>query len=329
MKIIISDFPEALQRDIKYEEAYIKKMLPQAEVAVIEYHQKDLWLQQVRDADALLTAFLKLDAEIMDAMPKLKCIVLNASGYDNIDTCAASERGIAVIPIWEYCTQEVTEHTMALLLALERGLKQYTYTVDIEKRWQYHLADKPRRIEGQTLGIVGFGKIGKAVAGRAQAFGMKVIVYSSHANKEEEEYYQIRFVNKEELLAESDVISNHMAMNKDNHNFFDQQAFEKMRKKPIFINVARGRAVDEKALENALENGLIRGAGLDVLESEKPNLATCKLTNRDNVIITPHAAFYSEDSIKALQEISCQNLCYFFRGEKQKVHWIVNEDDLR
>ncbi|MCI7242403.1 MAG: C-terminal binding protein [Lachnobacterium sp.] len=329
MKIIISDFPEALQRNVKYEEAYIKKMLPQAEVSVIEYHNKDLWLQQVRDADALLTAFLKVGAEVMDAMPKLKCIVLNASGYDNIDTCAASERNIAVIPIQEYCTQEVAEHTMALLLALERGLKQYTYTVDIEKRWQYHLTDKLRRIEGQTLGIVGFGKIGKAVARRAQAFGMKVLVCSSHANKEEEEHYQIRFVTKEELFAKSDVISNHMAMNKDNQKFFDQQAFEQMKKRPVFINVARGRAVDEKALEKALEEGVIRGAGLDVLESEEPKLAACKLTNRNNVIITPHAAFYSEDSIKALQEISCQNLCYFLQGEKQKVHWIVNEDSLR
>lgn len=328
MKIIISDFPEALQRDIQYEKGYIKDVLPQAEVEVIEYHQKEMWLSEVKDADALLTAFLRVDAEMMDAMPKLKCIVLNASGYDNIDIHAASARQIAVIPIQEYCTQEVAEHTMALILALERGLKQYTYAVDIEKSWHYGLQDKICRIEGQTLGIVGFGKIGKAVAGRAQAFGMKVIVYSAHGNKEEAEQYQVKFVTKEELFAKSDVISNHMAMTEENKNFFNQQAFEQMEKNPIFINVARGRAVDENALERALEAGLIRGAGLDVLESEVPNLDTCPLINRKNVIITPHAAFYSEDSIKGLQEISCQNLCCFLRGERQKVHWIVNENCL-
>ena len=328
MKIVISDFPETLQRNVKYEESYIKQMLPQAEVAVVAYDERALWLQKVRDADAILTAFLRLDAEIMDAMPKLKCIVLNASGYDNIDIQAASERHIAVIPIQEYCTQEVAEHTMALILALERGLKQYIHRVDEQNRWQYHLTDQPKRIEGQTLGIAGFGKIGKAVAIRAQAFGMKVIVYSQHANKDDEKRYGVRFVKKKELLEESDVISNHMAMRQSNQNFFDQQAFEKMRKRPIFVNVARGGAVDESALVKALEDGILRGAGLDVLESEEPNLAACELTNRDNVIITPHAAFYSEDAIKALQDISCQNLCYFLRGEKEKVHWIVNEDSL-
>lgn len=161
MKIVISDFPETLQRNIKYEESYIKQMLPQAEVCVVAYDERALWLQKVRDADAILTAFLRLDAEIMDAMAKLKCIVLNASGYDNIDIQAASERHIAVIPIQEYCTQEVAEHTMALILALERGLKQYTHRVDVQKRWQYHLTDQPKRIEGQTLGIAGFEKMRK------------------------------------------------------------------------------------------------------------------------------------------------------------------------
>ena len=328
MKIVISDFPEALQRNIQYEAAYIKSRLPQAEIAVVEYRQEEKWLSEVADADALLTAFLRIDGKKLDAMPKLRCIVLNATGYDNIDVAAASERRIAVIPIQEYCTREVAEHTMALMLALERGLKQYISRVDVEKRWQYGLADKPQRIEGQTLGIDGFGKIGRAVAKRAQAFGMKVIVYSSHGSREEEELYQVRFVTREELLAESDVISNHMIQREENRCFFNQQAFGQMKKCPIFINTARGGAVDEEALEKALEEGLVRGAGLDVLESEAPDLSTSPLINRNNVIITPHAAFYSEASMKDLQEISCQNLCCFLLGKKQRVKWIVNEDYL-
>lgn len=167
MKIVISDFPKVLKRNVEYEEQLLQKLLPDAKICLVEYWQKEQWLKTVKDADAILTAFIRIDGEMMDAMPNLKCIVLNASGYDNVDLTAASARHIAVVPIREYCTQEVAEHALSLMLALSRGLKHYEHDIDVEKKWQYTSLKGLRRIDGQTLGIAGFGKIGKAVAKRA------------------------------------------------------------------------------------------------------------------------------------------------------------------
>ena len=328
MKIVISDFPKVLKRNVEYEEQLLQKLLPDAKICLVEYWQKEQWLKTVKDADAILTAFIRIDGEMMDAMPDLKCIVLNASGYDNVDLTAASARHIAVVPIREYCTQEVAEHALSLMLALSRGLKHYEHDIDAEKKWQYTSLKGLRRIDGQTLGIAGFGKIGKAVAKRAQAFGMHVIAYSPYSRPEEAEQFDVEFVSKEELFARSHIITNHMAMSADNQSFFDWEAFSQMKQKPIFINVARGGAVDEEALVRALDEGLLLGAGLDVLSSESPNLKNCPLTGRENVIITPHAAFYSEDSLRALQDISCNNLVHYLKGEYDAVHWIANQDAL-
>ena len=329
MKIIITDYADVLNRDLNYEIKLLKEHLPDAEVKVVVYEEKEQWIHEVKDADALLTAFLPINGAVMEQMPNLKCISLNASGYDSIEVADASERKIGVVPILEYCTGEVADHTLALILALERGLKHYGNDIDERKQWQYMSLGNVRRMEGQTLGICGLGKIGKAVAKRAQAFGMKVIAYSPHCTKETAEKLGVELVDKETLFQCSHIISNHMAQSKDNYHFFDWHAFEKMEKKPFFINVGRGNAVDEDALVRALDEGLLSGAGLDVLSEEDPDLWNCKLTNRENVILTPHAAFYSEESMRDLQTISCMNLVYYLKGEYEKVKWIVNADALQ
>lgn len=313
MKIVITDFPDVLKRDIGYEIRLIQDGLPGGEVEVVPFEERASWLSRVRDADAILTAFLKIDGEVMDQIPKLKCIALNATGYDSIRIEDAAKRNIAVIPVIEYCTREVADHTMALILALERGLKHYEADIDRDKRWQYSTLSRIHRIEGQTLGICGFGKIGKAVARRAQAFEMKVIVYSPHCNKEVARQYGVERTDIDGLLEKSDVISNHMAQSAANYHFFDEDKFRRMARRPFFINVSRGSAVDERALVSALDRGQIAGAGLDVLTEENPDLHHCGLTNRENVILTPHAAFYSIESMEDLQTISCQNLIQYLQ----------------
>lgn len=313
MKIVITDFPDVLKRDTNYEIRLIRESFPDADVEVISFEDQKEWLEQVKDADAILTAFIKIDGAIMDQIPALKCIALNATGYDSINIKDAADRKIAVIPVVEYCTQEVADHTMALILALERGLKHYEVDIDREKRWQYSTLSRIHRIEGQTLGICGFGKIGKAVAKRAQAFGMKVIAYSPHSTEEVARQYRIERVDIDSLLKRSDIISNHMSQSAGNYHFFDEDKFRRMIRKPFFINVSRGSAVDEQALASALDQGMIAGVGLDVLSDENPDLNQCSLTNRENVIITPHAAFYSIESLEALQTISCRNLIQFLQ----------------
>lgn len=325
VKIVITDYPKVLERDLDYEVALLQEHLPEAEIQIVEYREQEEWLEKVKGASGILTAFLNIDGSVMDKLPELKCISVNASGYNTIAVEEAAGRNIKVAAIQEYCTQEVAEHTMMLMLALTRGVKHYTHDIDVEKRWQYTSLSGVRRIEGQTLGICGYGKIGRAVAKRARAFGMNVIAYSPSISEDQARQYGIELVDKETLLRRSDVISNHMAQSAANYHFFDAVAFQRMEKSPVFINVGRGSAVDEVALCEALDKGYISAAGLDVLDSENPILEGNPLVGRENVIITPHAAFYSEDSMKALQEISCMNLIHVLKGEYEQVHRIVNE----
>lgn len=335
MKIYITDYPGVLNRDTDYEKNRILSALKDAEdgnsvitnteVDVISYTDREEWLKKVADADALLTAFIPIDADIINKLPNLKCIVQNASGYENIDLETATERGIAVIPIEEYCTLEVAEHTFALILALARGLKHYGQDIDNNHKWQYSSITNLHRLAGMKIGIAGYGKIGKQVGKLATAFGMEVLVYSPTGKNINTPDSPVNFVTKEQLFQESDVITNHMAVGKDHYKFFNYEAFKAMEKHPIFINVGRGVAVDETALIRALDEGLLSAAGLDVLESENPDLSTNPLVARENVIITPHSAFYSEESLKALQDISCDNLTYYLKGETEKVHRIVND----
>lgn len=136
-RIVITDYPGVLHRDLEYEKNRILAALKDTEVEVVPFENREQWIHAVGNADALLTAFLPINDAVMEAVPKLRCIVLNASGYDNVDLAAASRRHIAVIPIEEYCTEEVAEHTMALILALSRGLKHYGKEIDEQYRWQY------------------------------------------------------------------------------------------------------------------------------------------------------------------------------------------------
>lgn len=329
MKVVISDYPSVMGRPLEYEKHILEEGLKDCEVVVHLYKNQDEFIDVIKDADALLTAFLPINQKVLAHAKKLKCIGYNSTGYDSTDYEEATKRNIAIIPIAEYCTQEVAEHTMALILALTRNIKHYIKDIDERKVWKYYSGGLLRSLHDQTLGIVGFGKIGKAVAIRAAAFGMHIKVYDERVTKEmlvnlKVADGQIDRVSIEELYETSDVITNHMNLTNQNQHFFNKEAFKKMKRQPIFINVSRGGCVDEEALVWALDEGKILAAGIDVLEAENPDLEKCKLRQRENVIITPHAAFYSAASIKALQTISCENVVHYLNKEYDKVRRIVN-----
>lgn len=168
------------------------------------------------------------------------------------ETC---RRDIPVCAIGEYCTQEVAEHTMAMLLALDRNLRVYARTVDKERRWQYYAAPTPMGLHGSTLGLFGFGKIGRAVAQRARAFGMRVLASDIHADPAQAKKLGVELADADTLLRESDVISNHMNLTPENTHYFSDARFRQMAKHPIFLNAARGGSVDEAALIRALDSG--------------------------------------------------------------------------
>lgn len=329
MKIVICDYKEDLERDVEYEKKFLLDKLQDAEIIVYEYNgdKEDLKLL-IKDADIIVNTFINFDKELIDSAKKLKCIVLNSVGYNSVDVDYATTKNIAVCPAKEYCTQEVAEHTMSFILALTRGLKFYANDIDNLRIWSYQTMHGMKRLEGQTLGIFGFGKIGQAVAKRTNAFGMKVMAISRHINKDIADKLNVQIADTDYILENADIITNHMSQNSGNTNFFNLEKFKKMKKQPYFINVGRGLSVNEDDLVMALDNNIIKGAGLDVLVEENPNLNLCKLTNRNNVILTPHAAFYSETSEKELQTISCNSVINYLNGEFDKIDNIVNKEKL-
>ncbi|MDV7758787.1 NAD(P)-dependent oxidoreductase [Liquorilactobacillus mali] len=326
MKVMISDFKEIMQKDNAVEIKLLKKNHPDWIVVTQPYDLKEqsAFFKELKDTDALITAFLPINKKILDAAPKLKLISVSAVGYEKIDLQLAQKRRVRVCAIGEYCTQDVAEFTISLMLALVKRLKQYDKLVSEEHRWEYDAFMAQPRLSRMTLGIFGYGRIGAAVAKMANALGMQVIAYSGHMGAGTIKD-GVKFVTANELLTMADIVSNHMRATSENYHFFNIDIFKKMaQKKPYFINVSRGETVDETGLLMAIDNGIIRGAALDVLESETPDLVNNPLLQRNNIIISPHTAFYSQDSMASLQRISCQNVTSFFEGQSEKVFNFVD-----
>lgn len=330
MKIVIADYAELLMPTFDIEKKILIDGLGE-ECEIVEYEytdeKRDEFFNTISNADALLTGFIKMDAEAMDHAPNLKVISINATGYDNVDIKEANIRNIGVCPVGEYCTIDVAEHTICVMFALVKNLKVYMNSLERDKKWDYQVAEPNKRLQDMTLGVFGLGKIGSVVAARARLLGMNVIAYDEYISPTHAENINVKFTNiPEDIFEAADVITNHMNLTADNTNYFNLNAFTKMKKRPYFINVARGAAVDEEDLIIALDKGLIRGAALDVLRDERPeSISKNRLLGRDNVIITPHTAFYSVTSIENLQRISAQNIVNYLNGDTQKVFKLITK----
>ncbi len=314
MNILISDYKEELEQVKESELTLLRDSLPEAVITVLPYEEKQRskFIEAISQADALLTAFLPIDEEIIGKAQKLKVISVMASGYNNIDIKAAKDKKVGICYVSGYCTNEVADHTMALLLALHRNLKHYEKDLEERGIWQYSTIEGGERLSDMTMAIYGFGKIGRAVAGRAGAFGLKVIVKDPFSA-------DIESVTDSYIMEHAHIISNHMAATEENKGYFNREFFQGLKKKPIFLNLGRGITVDEEALTEALEKGYIRGAGLDVLKEEPPVLTGHPLLHRENVILTPHSAFYSDTSMKELRYRACLNLINYLSGNYSEI----------
>ena len=243
------------------------------EVVVFEYQdsKKEEFIEIMKDADALLTGFIKLGGEDLDRMKKLKIISINATGYNILNIGEANERKIAVSPVGEYCTIDVAEYTIAVMLALVKNIKGYVRNLENNYVWDYQLFKPNNRIKNLTLGIFGLGKIGSAVSMRAKALGMNIIAYDPYVSPTYFENLSVKYANTpEEIYENSDIITNHMNLNETNEKFFNYESFKKMKKNPYFINTGRGESVVDEDLLLALKKGLLKGVALDVFSDERP-----------------------------------------------------------
>lgn len=272
-----------------------KKMLSEAGAELVEVKDPAHLAESVKDADAVINTYAKLDAPLIESMQASKLIIRNGIGVDTIDVEAASKKGIMVANIPFYCLDEVATHAAALLLNCNRKI---TFLNNMVKKgqWNVKLAIPVYSLEDKVLGLMGFGRIAQLLAKKMQAFGMKVIACDPYIPESLAEEKEARLVDFETLLKEADYISVHCPLLSQTKGLFNYEAFKKMKKTAYIINTARGAVINEKELAKALEEGEIAGAGLDVLETDGVE-ADNPLLAMDNVIITPHAGWYSEESI--------------------------------
>ncbi len=264
-----------------------------------EKPEHDEILAVASDADAVFVTYAQITADVIAGLNNCKVIGRFGIGTDNIAIDAATDAGIVVTYAPVYCLDEVSDHAMALLLSLARKIPFSTSMVS-SGRWEMPAVVPIRRFKGRTLGLVGIGNIAQAIVGKAQAFGIKTIAADPYAPDEVFAKMNTEKVELDELLARSDYVSVHAPLTPETENMFSTEAFSKMKSDALLINTSRGPLVDVDALAKALDAGEIGGAALDVLPQEPP-AADHPLLGRDDVILTPHTGFYSEDALLDLQ----------------------------
>lgn len=251
-------------------------------------------IAMARDADAVLVISARVTARVINSLPKLKAIGRYGIGVDNVDVEAATERGIAVVNVPGFCTREVADHVLMLVLAFARKLP-FLHGLLRQGVWGRGKASPMPALYSQTLGMVAFGEIGREVAPRARPFGLTLLAYDPYIDQATADRHGVTLVSLEELLDRSDYVSVHAPLNVQTRHLMGERAFRLMKPTAYLINTARGPVVDEAALIRALQEGWIAGAGLDVYEQEPIDPAS-PLLKLDNVLLTPHTAGLSDES---------------------------------
>lgn len=309
MKILITD-SASLKSGGDLSTEVLKKY---GEISEFDNIDRTTLLKEVTDKDIIFCNKTVIDREVIDRAEKLKFIGVFATGYNNIDTEYAKEKGIAVCNAGSYSTNAVAQQVIAYILIHYTQIPKYNEFVK-DGGWKRSKIFSPLvfgtdEVAGKTLGIVGYGNIGKAVETAAKGLGMNVIVYTRTVRPNG----STRFVSFDELLENSDVITLHCPLNRESADMMNKEAFAKCRDGAFFINTSRGGTVDEAALYDALCSGKLSGAAVDVLK-EEPMAEDCVLFGAPNIIITPHTSWAPLTTRKRLLGIACENLDAFLNG---------------
>ncbi len=287
------------------------------ELMVYEHTPAEEIIPRIGDAQVVLTNKTPLSAQVFDACPQIRYVGVLATGYNVVAVDAARAHGVVVTNVPAYGTQAVAQYVFALLLELCHHVGHHNAAVQ-QGRWtkgrDFCFWDYPlMELAGKTLGIIGYGRIGQATAQIARAFGMKVLACSAHGGE--------GLVTLDEVLCQSDVISLHCPLTKENTGMINRDAIARMKDGVLIINTARGPLIDEAALRDALLSGKVQGAALDVVSAE-PIRTDNPLLGLDNCLITPHIAWAPKESRQRLMDVAVENLKAFLKGAP--VHNVVS-----
>ena len=311
-KVVITDCDHP---SVEIEKEILGEIKP--EFVLTHCNTDDEVIEVAQDADGIINQYAPITRRVIESLKRCKVIARYGVGVDNIDIEAATEYGIIVANVPDYCIDEVSTHTMALILACARGITLLDSKIR-EKKWDFTLAKPLFRTKGKTLGLFGLGRIARAVAQKASGFGFKIIAYDPYVSKVDGE---IKLVEFSQLLSDSDFISIHAPLTDKTRHSFGESELKTMKKTAYLINTARGPIIDERNLCVALKERWIAGAALDVMEKEPPDWEN-PLLRLENLIISPHISFYSEESYIELKTKVAESVLSVLKGELPRA--IVN-----
>lgn len=271
-------------------------------------------IEIVKDADVILFTDVSINSEVIDCLEKCKLIIRYGIGYDNVDTKKAAEKGIIVCNAPNYGVVDVAEHAMSLIMACSKRLVYMNDCVR-DKFWNIGAMGASSRLAGKTIGFVGFGKIARCVCERTNAFQAKAMVYDPYVSESCLKEYKAESVSLNTLLKEADYVTLHVPLSAKTRHMLGKEEFAKMKNTAYIINTGRGGLINETELIDALENGVIAGAGLDVFETENSNLDE-RILKMQNVVLTPHVAWNTSEATVALHKEVTNNVIRFLDGER-------------
>jgi D-3-phosphoglycerate dehydrogenase len=291
-----------------------------ARVVALQAKSEEDLFEEARDCDAIINQYARVGAATIDRMERCKVIARYGIGVDIVDVEAATRKGILVTNVRDYCTDEVADHAIGLWLALARKLVQYNAATH-NGIWQWQTGRPIYRLRGRTMGIVSFGKIGQAIAQRAKVFGVSLIAYDPYLPRDVFLTKGVNRVGKDEILERSDYLMMQVPMTPETLHFLGEAELSRMKQGSIIVNTGRGPTIDNRALYRALVRKQIAGAGLDDPEEEPAKRKRWDpsgnpLFSLDNVIVTSHVAYYSEESIRLARETAACEVARILKGER-------------
>lgn len=316
MKVVISDYSWP---SINIEKEFFKKNNIEL---VVSNSNEDL-IDKIKDADGLLFCFADINENVLRAATNLKVAQRYGIGVDNININIANELGVVVANIPDYCIDEVSDHALSMILSLNRMLAPHSSMVKKGKWAEIVKSQRVYRLSEATLGIVGFGRIGRRLATKCQSLGINIVSYDPLVS--ESQIDGVEMVSFDELLLRSNIISLHVPLTESTYHMISDNQLSMMVDDVILINVSRGGLIDEAVLATYLDQGKVRGVGLDEIEDHSPD-ATNPLFNFENVMITPHTAFFSQESTQELQIRACDQILRVLNG--QKPEFFINPEVL-
>ena len=308
MKVVITD---STYPDVQIEREVLSSV--GATVERVNVDTPEAVINTAENADALLNQHTEITKSVFEALDDLTVVGRYGIGVDNLDVTAATKYGVQVVNVPSYCEEEVATHALALLLTCARRVAHYDRRVRAGS-WDWKDGRPIHDVGGKTLGLVGFGKIPETLVALTAGFNLEFIAYDPYRSAQDMDSQGVEKVGFDVLLDRADFVSIHTPLTDETHELFDAEAFNRLSNDTVIINTARGGIVNEQALVNALKRDEIAGAGLDVLADEPPG--DSPLFARDDVVVTPHVAWYSEESLEAVRRGAAEGVATALHGER-------------